>query len=124
MFNLFQSAETTPAKWADYDRSCKSSSGATNDQVEKFHAGTFTNESQVKKYIGCMLLAQGIINKNGVIQVLALKPRVPKDMAKDEALNIYRTCKNKKGPNVNETAYLLQKCFWEASPRHLQLDGI
>ena len=65
----------------------------------------------------------GVINQAGQLQVDVLKTKVPKDMKRDEAMKVFFACKDKKGGNADETAYLLYKCFWEASPRHLGLDG-
>ncbi|XP_063905981.1 uncharacterized protein LOC135124679 [Zophobas morio] len=121
-----KAASLTPeqkAKLEQYNKNCLSSSGAKPDQVSKARSGKFAGEPEVQKYFGCMMRSVGVINQAGQLQVDVLKTKVPKDMKRDEAMKVFFACKDKKGGNADETAYLLYKCFWEASPRHLGLDG-
>ncbi|XP_044265630.1 uncharacterized protein LOC123011962 [Tribolium madens] len=113
----------TAAKQEDFHKKCLASSGANADVIAKVRNGKFSNDPQTQKYFGCMLLSVGIVNQSGQLQVDVLRKKVPKDMKKDEAIKIYMSCKDKKGANNDETAYLLYKCFWEATPRHLRIDG-
>lgn len=111
------------SKLEEHHKNCLNSSGSKPEQINKLRSGKFSGEPEVQKYVGCMMRSVGLINQSGQLQIDVLKSKVPKDMKKDDAMKLFLACKDKKGSNSDETAYLLYKCFYEKSPRKIQIDG-
>ncbi|RZB40462.1 PBP GOBP domain containing protein [Asbolus verrucosus] len=120
---VLKAARMTQEQRDKFNTDCLASSEADADAIAKIRSGNFASDPKIHKYFGCMLRSVGVMNQEGQLQVDVLKANAPKNMKKDEGFKLFVACKDKKGGSVDETAYLLYKCFWEQSPSHVKIDG-
>lgn len=74
-------------------------------------AGEFTEDVKLKEYVRCMFVKVGFMNEAGEVQIDVIKAKIPDDVDKGEATKVIEACKEKKGTDAADTAYLLYQCY-------------
>lgn len=100
---------------------CAQSSGAPTEDLLKLKEGQVIDEPNVKKFIGCAMRKLGIQDDKGKMIEQTIKTQLASlSIKKDDIESLIKKCLNKKGANMNETAYQVLKCFAETNPEFLK----
>ncbi|XP_017783055.1 PREDICTED: general odorant-binding protein 99a-like [Nicrophorus vespilloides] len=83
--------------------------------VEKAYNGQVSNVRQLQCYFKCYYENAGYMDAEGHIQPEKLKANIPTGVNKVMANKAIDLCKDRKGKDSCETAYVVQKCLLDNS---------
>nr|QJF45548.1 odorant-binding protein 3 [Aethina tumida] len=92
---------------------CVKETGVDPVLIDKADQGDFSDAPKLKCFAKCFYQKAGFLNAQGEVLIDVVKEKIPAEANKEEALAIIEKCKELKGQDACETAFLIHKCYFE-----------
>lgn len=89
--------------------------------VQNARKGQFSDDPLLKKFVFCFLKRAQLVNSKGHLKEDVLLAKLPKDSNPIAVRVIIELCKSQRGVDAADTAFVLYKCFYKATPDHKSL---
>ncbi|XP_043286952.1 general odorant-binding protein 83a-like [Venturia canescens] len=99
---------------------CVEETGVQERLIEECRKGVFSEDSNLKCYIKCLMTKVPLMTEDGDIDEDFIIKVMPAEF-KEIAIPVVRACGTVKGADHCETAFLTNKCWHSKSPEHYYL---
>nr|XP_022915396.1 uncharacterized protein LOC111425508 [Onthophagus taurus] len=102
------------AEYSSLESECITSSGVDKIKVDEAREGIFAEDPKFKNFLKCILTETGTINDDGTLKKTIIKANFEKNLV---AQNAALLCADIRGSDVDDTAFLNYKCFYEITKK-------